>query len=258
METIKRWAVMIVSRRQLYRLRFLFLHPYNAIRFLFSTRSDYSRIEIGEIQTYLPNPKVIIEAGAADGVDTEIFLTRFPETSVIALEPVREQYEYLNTKFKSIENLTIMNLALSSQSGLSSINLGSSNGNLGGLGSSSLMKPEAHTEFFPEIAFNKVQEVMAITLKELLHDIESVDLLWLDIQGMEHDVLSSSAETFTKKVKLLHLEISKVSLYLGMPTERTIRKFLRKEGFDCVIDLVGAISGNALYLNKRLIEQGLE
>jgi FkbM family methyltransferase len=253
MENTKRSSAMNFSRKQWYRLRFLFLHPFNAIRFLVSTRNDYSRIEISEIQTYLPNPQMVIEAGAADGVDTEIFLSSFPETLIIALEPVREQYEYLKAKFKSMENLTIMNLALSNQNGLCSINLGSSDGNLGGLGSSSLLKPKMHTDFFPEIAFNKVQEVMAITLQELLRNIETVDLLWLDIQGMEHDVLSSSLEAFTTKIKFLHIEISKVPLYSGMPTERDIRKFLKKQGFDCVIDRVGAISGNALYLNKRFI-----
>jgi hypothetical protein len=55
-----------------------------------------------------------------------------------------------------------------------------------------------------------------------------------------------------QKVFLLHLEISNVELYKGMPKARDIYKFLKLHGFMCVIDRVGAISGNALFLNTKI------
>ena len=77
-------------------------------------------------------------------------------------------------------------------------------------------------------------------------------MLWLDIQGMELDVMKASQDTMQKSVKFLHLEISRVKFYEEMPSERDIRNFLLAIGFKCVIDRVGAISGNALYANLQL------
>lgn len=86
-------------------------------------------------------------------------------------------------------------------------------------------------------------------MKEM--EIDLVDLLWLDIQGKELDVLQASRDIFIKSVRLLHLEISRVKLYQGIPTEKEMRNFLEAAGFICVVDRVGAISGDALYLNSK-------
>lgn len=196
-------------------------------------------------------PKLILEAGCADGVDTMTFASTFPDTKILGLEPVYEQYLYLREIFVGFKNVEILNLALSDDEGTARMFLGSSQGHLGGLGSSSLLRPDKHQDFFPEIQFKDVQEVRTIRLDSLLTNHPEVDLLWLDIQGKELEVLSSSQETFSSKVKVLHLEISKVPLYVGMPSEKKIRLFLKNAGFKCVIDRVGAISGNALYVNSK-------
>jgi hypothetical protein len=41
-------------------------------------------------------------------------------------------------------------------------------------------------------------------------------------------------------------------LYKGMPKPREIYRFLKDHGFICVIDRVGAVSGNALFLNTKV------
>jgi hypothetical protein len=88
--------------------------------------------------------------------------------------------------------------------------------------------------------------------RDVNNDIEIVDLLWLDIQGMELEVIQSSELTIRRKVKLIHLEISRIKFYDATPSEKNIRLFLKNIGFRCVIDKVGAISGNALYLNTNI------
>ena len=108
-----------------------------------------------------------------------------------------------------------------------------------------------HQQYFPEIDFQYTERVNTQTLESLLLKYEFVDLLWLDIQGKELAVLRKSVDAFTQKVKLIHLEISRVELYKGMPSEEEIVSFLKNAGFICVIDRVGAIAGNALYLNTK-------
>jgi len=179
------------------------------------------------------------------------FSLEYPNSRVVALEPVNEQFTYLKKKFADFKNVEVYNLALSNHSGITQMYLGKSDGHLGGLGSSSLLPPDLHRSYFPQIEFSEIQQVKTVTLEELLMTESQVDLLWLDIQGKELEVLSCSKETFRLKVKVIHLEISRVSLYVGMPSEKEIRQFLEGAGFKCVEDRVGAIAGNALYINLR-------
>jgi FkbM family methyltransferase len=202
----------------------------------------------------LNDPRVIVEAGASDGVDTLKFARIFPKATIFAVEPVEKQYDFLTNKFKNYTNIHLFQVALSKNIELANIFIGNTNSDLGGMGSSSILRPTLHKKYFPEITFNNSSLVQTITLEKffLENQIESVDLLWLDIQGMEFDVIQASQDTMRKCVRFLHLEISRIKFYAGMPSEKDLRKLLKLIGFKCVIDRVGAISGNALYVNRQL------
>lgn len=243
-----------------FRFRFLILHPIRSIRHLISNNMNYSQIDVEVIKVYLKHPSVIVEAGAADGVDTSTFASVYPESFIYALEPVKPQFDFLVTKFKEDKNVALFNLAFSDKNEEIQMNVGNGIGKLGGMGSSSLLKPLKHTTYFPEIAFNDTQSVTAVTLDSFLNSnkIEFVDLLWLDIQGKELDVLRASRKRLMASVKLIHIEISRVKLYEGMPNEKELRRFLKNAGFSCKVDKVGAISGNALFLNYNFATQAKE
>jgi FkbM family methyltransferase len=237
-----------------YRLKFFFTNPKKSIIHILSQSEDYSRITISDLKRYMTDTKVIIEAGSADGVDTLLFAKNFDKATIFALEPVKKQYDFLLEKFKQFNNIKLTRVALSSRSEPVSIFIGKSNGELGGMGSSSLLKPTLHNYYFPQINFSETQITEAVTLDKFIkdNDIEIVDLLWLDIQGMELEVIQSSELIIRRKVKLIHLEISRIKFYDATPSEKNIRLFLKNIGFRCVIDKVGAISGNALYLNTNI------
>jgi FkbM family methyltransferase len=239
--------------RTAYRIKFLVLHPMKGFSYIFSNRKDYSRIDISEIDQYMKDPKVIVEAGAADGVDTYIFSKNYPNAKVYGIEPVMEQYEFLKMKFFYTKNIEISNFALAEKNGIGTINIGKNAESLSGMGSSSLLEPTKHMRYFPEIAFATKQKIQLITLVDFAKSfrLPFIDLLWLDLQGKELDVLDGSSEFLCENVLLLHLELSRVKFYAGMPTIRHVRKFLKRSGFVLLIDRVGAISGNSLYINSR-------
>jgi len=239
--------------RMIFRIRFIFLHPVRSFRHLVSGKSDYSKIQVNDLSLWLDNPRVIIEAGAADGVDTLTFSEYFPEAKIFAAEPVKMQFDYLLSITKSRDNIHISNIALSNRDEEAEIYVGKGAGNMGGMGSSSLLKPLRHEAHFPDIKFEERQRVKSLKLSSYMNSvgIESVDLLWLDVQGKELDILMASREILRHSIRLVHLEISKVKLYEGMASERDIRRFLSDSGFICVIDKVGAISGNAVFLNNN-------
>jgi len=237
-----------------YRLLFFSRNPKRSILHILSQNEDYSRITISDLKKYMTDTKVIIEAGSADGVDTLLFAKNFAKATIFAIEPVKKQYDFLLEKFKQFDNIKLTQVALSSRTEPVSIFVGKSNGEIGGMGSSSLLKPTLHNHYFPQINFSEMQVAEAVTLDKFIkdNDIKIVDLLWLDIQGMELNVMQSSEFAIRQKVKLIHLEISRIKFYDAMPSEKNIRLFLKNIGFHCVIDKVGAISGNALYLNSNI------
>ena len=228
-------------------------NPFNSFKFLVSRGKDYSKIELAEIKSIVGNLDIIIEAGASDGVDTQKFIDLFPTVNIYAFEPVKEQYEYLITKFSGRCDIKIYNAALSDIGGTQKINVGKSSGFLGGMGSSSLLTPNLHNDWFPQVQFNEVEIVNTVKLSEFIleKNIPIVDLLWLDVQGKELDILKEAVEQIIEKVKSIHLECSRINLYENQSKFKHIKKFMDKINFVYRIDRVSAISRNAYYLNAR-------
>jgi FkbM family methyltransferase len=227
------------------------MNPINSIKFLVSRGKDYSKIELTEIKSIVGGLDLIIEAGASDGVDTQKFIDLFPAVNIHAFEPVKEQYKFLIKKFSGRHNIKIYNAALSDIGGTQKLHVGKSNGYLGGMGSSSLLTPNLHKDWFPQVQFNEVDIVNTIKLSEFIleNKIPIVDLLWLDVQGKELDILTEAEQQIIEKVKSIHLECSRVNLYENQSQFKHIKKFMGRINFVCRIDRVGAISGNAYYLN---------
>jgi hypothetical protein len=56
-----------------------------------------------------------------------------------------------------------------------------------------------------EKPMDAVKMVRAMTLQEIIGDLESIDLMHVDIQGAEYDVLASSKDLLDAKVKSIHV-----------------------------------------------------
>lgn len=196
-----------------------------------------------------------MEAGAADGVDTVNFLKKFPFHKVYALEPVIEQFALLHSTFGENPRVHLSNLALADREGIAKIFVGrDGNEGVSGMGSSSLLRPTGHLDYFKNITFSEEQSVETISLQQFAkqNGITSIDLLWLDLQGLEYRVIEASAEFVSNSVSVLHTESSRVNLYEGGKTQRQLHSLLVSLGFKIVLNRIGVISGNALYVNQRL------
>jgi FkbM family methyltransferase len=239
------------------RIIFLFAHPIKSLKKIFKPSLNLSNIDKSIFLKYVEQIKTIVEAGAADGVDTMEFVSIFPNATIFAIEPVSAQFNFLEEKFKYKENVRLYKLALDSKSGITEIFIGSNSGYLQGHGSSSLMKPTRHKDLFPEIRFDLTEKVQTQTFTEfcLLNQISFVDLLWLDLQGKEFEVILASENFVKAKVKLIHTELSRIQLYEDMKTEKQIHRYMKSLGFSAVIDAVGAVSGNRLYMNNSIAGQ---
>jgi len=72
--------------------------------------------------------------------------------------------------------------------------------------------------------------VAAITLQEILRDLQQVDLMDLDIQGEELAVISSAIDEISRCVKRLHIETH------GRGIDKGLRRLLPKSGWKCLAE----------------------
>jgi hypothetical protein len=78
------------------------------------------------------------------------------------------------------------------------------------------------------------------------NEIAKVDLLWLDLQGLEFDVLSASSLVLPT-VKVIYTEVSLKEMYEGARLYPEYRRWLEDQGFEVVAeDLRWADMGNVL------------
>jgi hypothetical protein len=85
--------------------------------------------------------------------------------------------------------------------------------------------------------------------------IESIELMWVDVNGGESEFIEGAIETLTKKVKYLYIEFSSVgdkSLYSGGLTKESIKKKLPMFKELGVYNFMGNF-GNVLLKNKEFI-----
>jgi FkbM family methyltransferase len=187
----------------------------------------------------------VVEAGAHSGLDTVCLSNLFRHGTVHAFEPVPDLYARLVRRTKGRANVRTYNSALSARSGQATLHLsgGSSDG------SSSLLRPSGHLEVHPGVTFASSVEVPCIGLDDWarVHGIGRVDLLWLDLQGLEYDVLSASSLVLPT-VTAIYSEVSLKEMYSGGRLYPEYRAWLEAQGFAVVDeDLRWSDMGNVLF-----------
>lgn len=225
------------------------IHPFSAMKAL---RGQHpSDIDFEYIANFVEtNNPVIVEAGAFNGDDTYRFLQRWPTSRIVALEPIPALYEKLNARFSGLSNIVLLQSALvGSREGHVEI-WTNQNGN--DHSASSILQPDSVKDVYPDLDFEKLIEVDALSLDALIESqqLETIDLLWLDLQGAELDVMRGSVKSLSI-VNLIHLEVNRRAFYKSGATFSEVDDFLDSAGFELLKLRMPFLSGNALYLKKK-------
>ena len=205
-------------------------------------------IPLSYMKDFLPENPTIVEAGAHKGKDTLKLSKTWPKGFVHAFEPVPELYSKLVATTKKRQNVACYPFALSGISGTSRMFIS------GGIsdGSSSLLHPHEHIKIFPDVTFDDFVEVETITLDAWAqkHSIQKIDLLWLDLQGMELNVLKSGTNLL-KNVRVLCTEVSLVETYKNASLYPELRQWLENNGLEVQREEITGLMGNVLFVKKR-------
>lgn len=170
-----------------------------------------------------PEPKTILECGAHRGEDT-LFLASLLNSTVHSFEPDPRN------AIPRLPNVHAQRCAVWHSDGEAPFRLSECWGDRIWTESGSLREPSAHLTKWPGVKFGDWIAVKTICLDSYIaeHQIEQVDLLWMDVQGAEGDVLAGANETI-RRTRFLYTEYSNDEDYSGQITLQEIRDFLGPE-----------------------------
>jgi FkbM family methyltransferase len=207
-------------------------------------------IEIGvdDIAPYLPPDPVILEAGACDGTDTVRFAQRWPRGVIHAFEPVPELYAEARRRTVQMQGVHLYPLALSSRAGSAVLHV-IDPGPERNRGRSSLLASAPTSLSGLGVAYGQDIEVQAVTIADWMQaeGVGRIDLMWLDMEGMELSALQAAGPILTT-VKAVCMEVYREELRVGTPLYGEVVAWMRDQGFRIAIDRVTLWFGNILFV----------
>lgn len=205
-----------------------------------------------KIAKHLPKKPVIIEAGAHMGFDTFGLAKIWPNGIIHAFEPVPDVFATLVERVKNFKNVKTYNVALGKENG--TIEMYVSGGT--STASSSILKPTAHLNLFPSVTFDDKIVVPLKKLSDLALEvkIDTIDLLWLDMQGYEVYALEGAGKLL-QDVSVIYTELCRSELYSGLVTQNTYIEFLKGAGFELVSLTGDGEVSEGIFINNNAIKK---
>jgi len=184
---------------------------YELKREIFGANSYYLEID--------KEDPVIVDLGAHIGLSVLYFKMLYPKSRIIAFEPVRENFEILqkNVEENMLEDVEIYQMAAAPKSGKFVMNM--SIDESAWLSGSGIM-PRG----WKGVQKTKEVVVEGVDIKEILK--EKIDILKIDIEGMEYEVIRNMGST----IKMVTNMMIEVHPRKGNRIEE-INKILQQNGF---------------------------
>ncbi len=181
--------------------RFNITNPNDWIQKIQRTTGRFYEIDMLEdIQNRLAskNNNVIIDAGAYIGNHSIFFATHCKATKVISFEPFKESYYKLtdNIRLNGLDNIiTTYNFALGDKKGKAEINV-----------------LDSDNQGANKIDVDVKGNIKIIPLDSLLFDgLDRLDLIKIDVEGMEIPLVNGALKTIHKFSPLLYIEAFEMS-----------------------------------------------
>lgn len=179
-------------------------------------------------------PAVILDIGSRDLFQSIEFTTAFPNARVIAFEPNPDTIGQCRIRKQGYPNIELYEYAIGDEDALIDFYPVSSNE-----GASSTLQPSKDFIIGPQgvmispTEWRKVSGIQSRRLDTLLPElgIESVEVVWLDVQGVELRALKGMGKYFND-VKMLHTEAAMRPYYEGHILKDELEEWLHQQGFD--------------------------
>ena len=179
-------------------------------------------IEINEIiKKYNMNISGVIHIGAHYGEEIPNYVN-VGIKNIILFEPLEENFKVLKKNISPYLNLNIKKyqVALGNQNTTITMNLSSNN-----LESSSILEPKQHLNLYPDITFDRTEEVELQKLDD--YNCNNYNFINMDVQGYELEVLKGAKDTLNH-IDYVYCEVNRDEIYEGNAYIEDIDKYLSK------------------------------
>jgi FkbM family methyltransferase len=205
----------------------------------------------------LPAPKGILQVGASFGQEFKHFLDN-GVTSGVFVEPLPEPYEYVAGVCKQVAGFVAFNALCTDVAGERHSFHVASNAGM----SSSILKPKGHLEVFDYVKFDQTVELVSTTVDDIVVFLasngqaavtQSLDTLYMDVQGAEFKVLLGAGRTL-KRINYIYTELIRSDLYEGMLPLTSYIALLEAQGFTLnKLSYNAQHHADALFVRKSLL-----
>jgi len=163
------------------------------------------------------SPKIILDIGSLNGIESVFLADIFPEARIFAFEANPEAYKITKNITNEIENITLYNFAVSDVDKIGNFFVTPN------MGTSSMLQPIGGPagEEFKEISTKFIR----IDTWAIKNKIQTIDAVWMDVQGAEEAVLSGFGSLLSG-VKVLKTEIGKKAYYKNHSLKDSILPYL--------------------------------
>ena len=143
-------------------------------------------------------PRSILDLGANIGIASIDFALRYPQASIIAIEPVAANFQLLQKNISGFQNIRALNVAVGKHDERAALR---------GAGQSFRTQPVSASSKAKRREETTVRDLNAL-LKE--NEITQVDLIKIDVEGSEYDVLTSLDPSLLQRVQWIVGELHSV------------------------------------------------
>lgn len=148
-----------------------------------------------EQKPYLSKGGLVIDAGANIGYTALLFAQWWPESSIISIEPDRENYELILRNTRAYPNIRVIHGALWNQERILCIEAGQEDGFVVREAGSEAIRPENLTQ--------------GMTLSSLLEQSgeDNIAFLKLNVEGSEKEIFSKGYDAWLPRTEALLVEL---------------------------------------------------
>lgn len=207
---------------------------------------EYGGRRLDLIAKFLPKAPVIFEAGGHFGYDTVNFAKKWPNATIISFEANPYSFQKFQSTTFGISNIYGYNLAVNNYNGKAILNICNLNE-----GASSLLESLEWTKARYE---GPKIEVPCRVLDDwcIENHVDQIDFMWLDLEGLELQVLQSSPKIL-KTVKVIYTETNFKEFRNGMTQYKDLKAFLENSGFKMLAHwYLENIQGDAIFVREEI------
>jgi FkbM family methyltransferase len=188
---------------------------------------------IDAIRQLIPAYPNILEAGGHYGEDTLRLANLWPGAEIFTFEPNPIAFEKLQKNVESYPHIHLFPFALNSFDGTAEFYVQSHYGNDGAssiLPASPDYAESTHIHDWWYIEQKVTVPCVTLDSWASCNKIDHIDLMWLDLEGVELQVLRSGPHLL-KSVRAIYIEVNFQEFRIGMTQYPALALFLKEQGF---------------------------